>query len=270
MDELSLQTFIRPVLAYLGLVLLFSIPFWLLDAIYPVQILPGLSLSAFGVVAPSLAALVLTYKNVGPGGVRFLLARALDFNRVDHPAWYFIIIIANPLIAVLAYSYLRFTGNALPSPSPLSWAILPMFVLFFVAALAEEIGWTGYMTEPLVYRWGVERAGIFLGVVWAVWHFIPLIQLSRSWEWIAWWSFGTISLRIIMVWLYTFTGRSVFTAAIFHAMINLCWQLFPVNGSYFDPRVSGIISFALAILLIGVDRWLARRKRFLFSNTGIP
>ena len=56
-----------------------------------------------------------------------------------------------------------------------------------------------------------------------------------------------------MGWLYIHAGKSVFVAALFHAMINLCWQLFPINGSFYDPRVFGIntLSFAIAILWIG-------------------
>ena len=32
---------------------------------------------------------------------------------------------------------------------------------------------------------------------------------------------------------------------LFHAMINLCWQLFPIHGSYFDPRLNGLIIIGL-------------------------
>jgi len=91
--------------------------------------------------------------------------------------------------------------------------------------------------------WKIIPIGILIGAVWAVWHFIPLLQAHRSMEWIAWWSLGTISLRVIMVWIYAQSGRSVFGMALFHAMINLCWQLFPINGSYYDPLVFGLLAF---------------------------
>ncbi len=61
-----------------------------------------------------------------------------------------------------------------------------------------------------------------------------------------------------MVWLYNHTGKSVFVAALFHAMINLTWQLFPIDGSYYDPRVTGLIAAGVA-LLVAVS-WARRRQ----------
>jgi hypothetical protein len=37
-----------------------------------------------------------------------------------------------------------------------------------------------------------------------------------------------------MVWLYNNTRKSVFAVALFHAVSNVCWQSFPIHGSYFD------------------------------------
>jgi hypothetical protein len=39
-------------------------------------------------------------------------------------------------------------------------------------------------------------------VVWAVWHVIPLLSALRSLAFIAWWSLGTVALRVVIVWLY--------------------------------------------------------------------
>lgn len=52
---------------------------------------------------------------------------------------------------------------------------------------------------------------------------------------------GTIAARVIIVWLYNNTGRSVLAAALFHATQNVTWQLFPVQGSYYDPGVTSLI-----------------------------
>ncbi len=249
MSEFSMQTVIKPTVTYLGLVLMISLPFWALMMFYPVELLPGLPISALSVLAPTLAAAVLTYKNGDFSGVRHLLSRAFDFRRIKNPVWYLPFILIPPLIAFLAYQYLRFTGTSLP-PVSLTWAVIPMFLFFFIGALAEEIGWTGYLTEPLVYQWGIQKTGVFLGAVWAVWHVISLLQVSRSVGWIAGWALGTISLRVMMVWLHTFSGKSVFAAALIHTMSNMCWQLFPVNGSFYDPRVFGVITFVLAVGLM--------------------
>jgi len=58
-----------------------------------------------------------------------------------------------------------------------------------------------------------------------------------------------VAARIIIVWLYNNTGKSVFVAAFFHTMMNLTWQLFPVNGSYYDPHVTGLIMVLVATIV---------------------
>lgn len=245
----------KPTLPFFVLVFLFSIPFWVLGLVYPIQLLPGLPLSALGAFAPSLAAFALAYRHNRFVGVWQFLRRSFDFWRIENWRWVFAILLINPAIALLAYLAMGLDGKPLPDPTPLTFAILPMFLFFFIGALGEEIGWTGYATEPLLRRWGTVPTGIILGLVWAVWHFIALAQASRSVEWIFWWSLGTVSLRVLMVWLYTRAGKSVLAAALFHAMVNMCWQLFPNNGSHYDPRIFGLVTLGLVIVLFGGQRW---------------
>lgn len=107
---------------------------------------------------------------------------------------------------------------------------------------------------------GALAASTMLGLVWAALHYIPLLQVGRSAAWIAWGSLGTVAMRVVMVWLYNNTGRSVFAVTLFHAMSNLAWQLFPVQGSYFDPRIHGLIFavIAAAVAIIWGPRTLSR------------
>ena len=88
-------------------------------------------------------------------------------------------------------------------------------------------------------------------------------RYSDSLSYRAWWSLGTLSYRVIITWLYNNTGKSVFVAAFFHTMMNLVFQLFPVKGSYlFDPRVTGLILAAVAIIVVIVwgPRTLVRNR----------
>ena len=118
-----------------------------------------------------------------------------------------------------------------------------------MGALLEELGWTGYALDPLQARYGPRGAGIRLGLFWVAWHFVPLAEAGRGVEWIAWWSAWTLAERVIMVWLYNWTRGSVLAVALYHAMSNLCWQLYPVQGSHFDPRISAVLTAALAVAL---------------------
>ena len=46
---------------------------------------------------------------------------------------------------------------------------------------------------------------------------VPLVQVGRAATWIAWWSLNTVGLRVLIVWLFNNTGKSVFAATLFHA-----------------------------------------------------
>ena len=69
-----------------------------------------------------------------------------------------------------------------------------------------------------------------------------------------------------MTWLYVHSGRSVFAAALFHAMINLCWQLFPKNGSFFDPKIFSLITVGFAIIMYAAVWFLPAAKLRTVSN----
>jgi membrane protease YdiL (CAAX protease family) len=123
-------------------------------------------------------------------------------------------------------------GLPLPNEPYIPFLQIPLLlVLFFILAIGEEVGWTGYATDPVQDRWSALTTGIILGLVTALWHFVPLIQMGRTLIWIAWWALGSISIRILTVWLYNNTGRSLFAAIVFHAMFNVSFALFPNYGS---------------------------------------
>ena len=238
-----------------------TIPFWLLGSLTNIELLPGLPVSAFAVVCPILAALILVYRQNKMSSVRELLKRAFDFKRTKM-GWYAMTLLLMPVVMGLLWLVQRLMGTPVPAPQIKIVSVLSLCLVFFIGALGEELGWSGYAIDPMQDRWGALRASLILGVVWAIWHYIPLAQAHRPVEWIAWWSLGTVAARVILVWLYNNTGKSVFAAALFHMMINVTWQLYPVNGSYFDPRISGIISALVVVIIIVVreTRTLARYR----------
>jgi uncharacterized protein len=237
-------------LAFFLLTFALAIPFWALGGAIGIQLLPGLPLAALMFVCPGLAALMLVGRERGYAGVRALLARALDYTHVTAKVWYIPIVLVTPGIFVLSYFVLRMIGTPVPVPQISLWSTLTLCVVFFVGALGEELGWSGYAIDPMQNRWGALRASLLLGAVWAVWHWVPLIQIHRSVEWIAWWTLWTVSARVIIVWLYNHAGKSVFGAALFHATSNVSWQMFPIHGSFFDPRVSGLITAIVALVAV--------------------
>lgn len=236
--------------AFMVLVIILSIPFWVLGGWMRIQILPGLPIDAIMIVCPVSVACILTYRDNGKQGVIKLLKRGTDVKNVHPKGWYFPAILFMPLISVAVFFWLRLSGTIVPAPEIKPVQIFIYIIMFFVGALCEELGWTAYLTDPLQSRIGALNTGIIMGLFWILYHLIALIHVQRSIEWIAWWSIGTVVLRVIMVWLYNNSGKSVFIATLFHMTINLTWQLFPVNGSYYNPTKTSIILVIITACIV--------------------
>lgn len=194
--------------AFFILVIIFCIPFWILGEWMQIQILPGLPIDSFMVVCPVLAALILIYRENGKEGVIQLLKRGTDFRNVQSISWYAAALFLMPAVSVLVFLWLRLSGIMVLKPEIKALQVIVFILMFFVAALCEELGWTGYLADPLQSRLGALNAGIIIGVFSVVYHLVALIHVHRSTEWIIWWSVGTIAHRAIIVWLYNNTGKS--------------------------------------------------------------
>ncbi|MEU1631105.1 CPBP family glutamic-type intramembrane protease [Streptomyces sp. NPDC020096] len=48
-------------------------------------------------------------------------------------------------------------------------------MVFLLAAACEELGWSGYATDPMLRRWGLLTTGVLLGGFWGLWHVVPLL-----------------------------------------------------------------------------------------------
>ena len=56
-----------------------------------------------------------------------------------------------------------------------------------------------------------------------------------------------MALRVLIVWLYNNTGRSVFTATLFHALSNVSSVTY---SNYYVPRITGLIVAFMAALVV--------------------
>jgi membrane protease YdiL (CAAX protease family) len=242
----------RSLVNYFILVFALSIPYWFLGGgKLPLPIhLPVGALVTFN---PVLAAAILSYQQGGIQGVKALFKRAVDFPKIYHKIWYLPVLFLQPLIYCLSYLVMQLVGLPLPDPIQIPLLLAPVFfLLFFIADAGEELGWSGYALDPLQDRLGVFKASLLLGIVWAIWHAIPYLQTHNPLAWVLWQSLSAVAIRILIVWIYNNTGRSVFAAILFHDMTNLSWALFPNYGSGYDPFVTGVITFlTVAIVLVG-------------------
>ena len=250
----------RSPLKFFLLVLALSVPFWWIGAVTDLPLMPGLSVSALGAFCPMVAALILVHRKDKTAGVTDLLRRSFDFKRIESKRWFAPILLLMPCVSAAVYALMLWMDMPVPALQFSPLAALLMLLAFFVGGLGEELGWSGYAIDPLQDRWNAIRASLVLGAVGVLWHIVPLTLLHRSPTWIAWWCLYALAARILMVWLYNNTGKSVFAVALFHATLNLSYMLFPLYGSHFDMRLGGLVmAFAAVIVtVIWGPRTLAR------------
>jgi len=234
------------------LIFILSIPFWLIGVMtgqgLPLPI--NLPVSAFMFVCPLIAASILRYRENKVEGIKQLLKKTFDYRRIKPKIWYLPVFLLMPVIMLLSYGIMRLTGRPLPEPQIPLLAIPLFFLMFLIPAICEEAGWMGYAVDPMQNRRSALKTGIIMGSVWGLWHFIGwYFQTQHTLTWTAGQFLSTIALRIIIIWLYNNTGRSVFAAVLFHDMMNVSEFLFPNYGSHYDPVVTGTITAIVAAVV---------------------
>lgn len=175
-------------------------------------------LFVLAVYAPAISAVWLVWRNHGRAGlVRF--ARRLTLWRMAWP-WWAVLIVGLPAVS---YAGAALKGT-LGAPFPFSpWtAVLPALVTTLMIGPIEEFGWRG-LALPLMQRRLVPFwAGLWLGVIWAVWH-VPAFFLSGTPQ--SNWSLpgffvGCVALSLILTPMFDAAGGSLLVAALFHYQVN--------------------------------------------------
>src|SRR5512136_2900247 len=95
-----------------------------------------------------------------------LLKRAIDYRRIKSKIWFLAIFLLIPFTVLVQYAFtsaLRLPVSSLYFPG--WWPFL--VVIIFIAAIGEELGWMGYVFEPMQKRLDALGASILLGIVWA-------------------------------------------------------------------------------------------------------
>ena len=245
----------RSLLDFVLVLFALSIPLWVIGAIYDVQLFPGFRLYQLPLGMPAVVALILVYREGGRHGMAALLKRTYDFRNIKPRIWYLPILLIYPSIGFLDYLIQRLTGTSFPS---LHFS-LPIFLGYstvFFLTFGEELGLTGYAIDPLQERHSALTSGLLLGLIWAGYH-IPSFIISGyyTFGWMFWHAIYTIVGRVLFVWVYNNSGKSLFSMALLHSTFGLFWILFPATGnlqkatSYYDPRIAAFIAIAYVVIV---------------------
>jgi membrane protease YdiL (CAAX protease family) len=185
--------------------------------------------SIASILGVALPAFLVTVVISGKAGVRDLLSRCVRW-RVGI-VWYLAALFGLLAVMVLA-------GSVLSDPAPLEvlterWSLiftlfLPEVLLpFLYIQLFEEAGWTGFMQNALQERRGPLLASILVAPAFVLQH-LPILLMDSG--------IGLVSLiivgalvvvavffRVVVMWLYNGSGRSVLVVALFHSAYNSAW-----------------------------------------------
>jgi membrane protease YdiL (CAAX protease family) len=261
----------KSALKFFLVVLVLAIPLWLLGPI--VGNIESLKIPATDLVlafVPMIAAAILVYQEEGPGGVTRLLTRIVDY-RISPAIWYVPLLFLVLVIDLLLVIVMRLGGNT--GVAEIHTVMIPVLLaIFFPLAAGEETGWMGYAIDPLQDRWGALGASVLLAIPWWLGHFPSIMHIGGTASDLAWWLLGAVAIRIVIVWLYNNTGRSLFAATLFHTLINVGRSVsYPTAGSHYDHayQYAGYVMFAIAALTI-VCLWDSKtltRLRFSAPQT---
>lgn len=247
----------RSPLAFFLLAIGLAIPFYVLSAVVDVQLIPGVPVGALAFVCPATAAAILSYREHGAAGAARLLRRSIDILRIRAKAWLVPVFLLAPAVTTGAYLLTQWRGSPVPDPHLALLYTLIMAVVWYVAALGEELGWSGYAIDPMQRRWGAVPAAVVLGLFWWAVHVPLMVALGQSPIWIAVGIVDCVGMRVIMTWLYNNTGRSVFAVTVFHALLNLsAHALFPAGIFYETEQNRTLLIVLVAVLVIA--GWGAR------------
>jgi uncharacterized protein len=257
----------RQPLKFFLLVFAISIPLWFVDTMIHVKT-PLLGFSIIDILAtfiPLIVANILIYQEEGLSGINSLFKRIFDFGRIKKKSWYFPIIFLPIFLYFIIYVAILISGLPLADNLNIPFKSIPfLFFSFFIGAVCEETGYMGYAIEPMQSRFGALYAGILIGIPWAVWHYPSIIQQGHDAVWIAWATLGTIAVRVLIVWIFNNTQKSLFACILFHTMMNLGRPLFPKDEThnplvdYPEIHYSVIAVVALIVILFWDSKTLTK------------
>jgi len=204
----------------------------------PVWIVVSLHLAdAAGILlstmAPTFAALVVVAATKGRTGLAALGKRALIW-RVP-PRWAGAALLV-PALCVLVPIWVAHavTADAYRA-APMTAANRAVLAGVLVFAYLEELGWMGFAMPKLLESLSPLPAAVTVGLIQGLYH-VPVLLLGKVPVSIPAALVFTVSLRVVMTWVYLATSGSVLYAAVFHATLNAVssFVVAGINPRYFD------------------------------------
>ena len=224
-----------------------------------------------GIFGPAAGAFYCLRASRGKGAVRQYLRGLLDL-RFGWWAW-----LAPPLVlggtAWLAWVLPELWGEPrLKMLLPSVWVFLPyLLVMIFLGGGQEELGWRGYILDPLEERLGPWLGSLVLGVVWAMWH-TPLFLIpgtSQSFVPFAGFALLIVGYSYFFAAMRQAAGKRTMAGLVTHGWANTVVPLFPTLVMAKGAAQQRYWIWASLTLLVGVLAMIVRLRKAR-SRLGSP
>jgi uncharacterized protein len=188
--------------------------------------MPAAMLGAFG---PAFGACLSIWTLDGLPALKQFLRRFTSL-RFGWKAWTAIFVVLGALNVIAWYAPELLGDVRLPMLLPTA-AVFPIWWLLMVllGGGQEEVGWRGYILEPLENRYGLWGGNIVLGLVWTLWHLPLWFMPGSSQEHMPFVAFalGNIGLCFFFSWVLKASGGRPLAGLIAHGTNNAFIALFP-------------------------------------------
>ena len=237
----------------------------------------------FSILGLALPAFLVTAATDGKDGVRELLSRILRWRVGVH--WYLLALFG--LLVATLLGAIPFFGLAPIEELAQKWELLftlylwgglwGVLVPFVLTNLWEETGWTGFMQHTLQERRSPLLASVMVAPAFALIHmpayFVSgwlggkdpslgdfpsvLVQMVIT-------AVFAIFLRVVIMWLYNGSGRSVLIVALFHSAFNAISGSENITPILIPGSAASLIPIA-AVALIAVVLVVFTRGRLAYE-----
>jgi membrane protease YdiL (CAAX protease family) len=200
--------------------------------------------AAFG---PSIAGVVMAGVAGGWPAIGRMSARVVPNGR--NLLWYLAVIVIYPATG-LAATWLIAPDALARVPSWDRMLILvPITLITDTGPLGEEFGWRGFALPRMLDRLRPLAAAVILGLIWFAWH-LPtffISTLSQSHLSIPLFIVNSVSLSILMTWLYLRTRGDLLLMILVHTIANYSSSI----GIPFGAEVAAQV--VMAALVVGTQ-----------------
>ena len=162
-----------------------------------------------------------------------------------------------------------FTGQIYSDSIVIILLLIPSSLL---TAAGEEIGWRGFLLPRMTEIWNMKIAVLLSGLIWAAWHFPPMIAGIYQSGTVIWYQLPMFTVEIIamtsMMAYLRMRSKSVWPPIILHASHNYLDQAIcgPLTNAAKQSYFIGETGIITAIIMIITAFIIISRLNIKYDN----